>query len=253
VNRTYLMNGRRREGEIGSGTPDIARLAGLVTEPARAAMLLHLLDGRSWTATELAKAAGIRAPTASEHLKKLLAGELIKVSPNGRHRYFRLAGKGVAQLIEQLQGLAPVGAVATPGERRASAALRTCRLCYDHLAGRLAVEITWAMVDRGWLIEEEPWFRLTEIGVNELGGLGVSPSPGRTCMDWSERRLHLAGALGAQLAQALIERKLLLRDTKSRALRLSAMGSEAMGTMFGISSQRALMDNSTSPPNGVEI
>ena len=121
MNSAYLMKGHHRAGEVGSGTPDIARLAGLVTEPARAAMLLHLLDGRSWTATELAKAAGIRGPTASVHLKKLLAGELIKVSPNGRHRYFRLAGTGIAQLVEQLQGFAPTHAHAgaTPGQRRA--------------------------------------------------------------------------------------------------------------------------------------
>jgi DNA-binding transcriptional ArsR family regulator len=237
MNSAYLMKGHHRAGEVGSGTPDIARLAGLVTEPARAAMLLHLLDGRSWTATELAKAAGIRGPTASVHLKKLLAGELIKVSPNGRHRYFRLAGTGIAQLVEQLQGFAPTHAHAgaTPGQRRASAALRTCRLCYDHLAGRLAVEITQAMVGRGWLIEDEPWYRVTEVGVKELGSLGVEPASGRTCMDWSERRLHLAGPLGTQLAEALMQRKLLLRDSKSRALRISALGSEALGGMFGIS------------------
>ena len=215
--------------------PDIARLAALVTEPARAAMLLHLLDGRSWTATELARTAAIRAPAASAHLKKLVAAELIKVSPNGRHRYFRLASTGVAQLVEQLQGFAPIQSVATPGERRACEALRTCRLCYDHLAGRLGVELTLAMVRKGWLVEDEPWFRLTDPGLESLAPLGLERVPGRTCMDWSERRLHLAGPLGAHLAQALIERKLLLRDRKSRALRISAYGDEAMKTIFGVS------------------
>ena len=215
--------------------PDIARLAALVTEPARAAMLLHLLDGRSWTATELARTAAIRAPAASAHLKKLVVAELIKVSPNGRHRYFRLAGTGVAQLVEQLQGFAPIQSVATPGERRACEALRTCRLCYDHLAGRLGVELTLAMVRKGWLVEDEPWFRLTDPGLKSLAPLGLERVPGRTCMDWSERRLHLAGPLGAHLAQALIERKLLLRDRKSRALRISAYGDEAMKTIFGVS------------------
>ena len=215
--------------------PDIARLAALVTEPARAAMLLHLLDGRSWTATELARAAQIRAPAASAHLKKLVAAELIKVSPNGRHRYFRLAGTGVAQLVEQLQGFAPIQAVATPGERRASAALRTCRLCYDHLAGRLGVELTQAMVHKGWLTEDEPWYRLTDSGQESLAALGVERAPGRTCMDWSERRLHLAGPLGARLAEVLLERKLLLRDSKSRALRVSLHGDETIRTIFGVS------------------
>lgn len=215
--------------------PDIARLAALVTEAARAAMLIHLLDGRSWTATELARAAGIRAPAASAHLKKLVAAELIKVSPHGRHRYFRLASAEIAQLIEQLQGFAPAPTAATPGQRRASEALRVCRLCYDHLAGHLGVEITQAMVRRGWLIEDEPWFRLTEPGVAGLSSLGIKSVAGRTCMDWSERRLHLAGPLGAGLAQALIDRKLLLRDSKSRALRISPLGGEAISTLFGIS------------------
>jgi len=160
-----------------NSNPDIARLAALVTESARAAMLVHLLDGRSWTATELARAAGIRAPAASAHLKKLVAAELIKVSPNGRHRYFRLASAELARLVEQLQGFAPTQVIATPGQRRASEALRTCRLCYD----------------------------------------------------------HLAGPLGAGLAQALIDRKLLLRDARSRALRVSPLGKDAIGAIFGIS------------------
>ena len=184
---------------------------------------------------DIARTAAIRAPAASAHLKKLVAAELIKVSPNGRHRYFRLASTGVAQLVEQLQGFAPIQRVATPGERRACEALRTCRLCYDHLAGRLGVELTLAMVRKGWLVEDEPWFRLTDPGLKSLAPLGLERVPGRTCMDWSERRLHLAGPLGAHLAQALIERKLLLRDRKSRALRISAHGDEAMKTIFGVS------------------
>jgi DNA-binding transcriptional ArsR family regulator len=215
--------------------PDIARLAALVTEPARAAMMTHLLDGRSWTATELARVAGIRAPAASMHLKKLVAGELIKVSPNGRHRYFRLAGERVARLIEQLQGFAPLPVAATPGQRRASAALSACRLCYDHLAGRLGVEITRVMIQRGWLIEDEPWFRLTDLGSEGLAELGVEAAPGRTCMDWSERRFHLAGPLGVRLAQVLIDRKILLRDSRTRALRVAPLGEESLETLFGIS------------------
>src|SRR4051812_39107740 len=101
-----------------NGQPDIARLAKLVTEPARAAMLLHLLDGRSWTAAELARVAGVRASAASAHLKRLLAGDLIKVNPAGRHRYFRLASAEVAALMEQLARSAPERPAITPGERR---------------------------------------------------------------------------------------------------------------------------------------
>jgi DNA-binding transcriptional ArsR family regulator len=226
--------------------PDIARLAALVTEPARAAIMTHLLDGRSWTATELARAAGVRAPTASAHLKKLVAGELIKVSPNGRHRYFRLASTQVARLVEQLQGFAPLPVATTPGQRRASAALSTCRLCYDHLAGRLGVEITLVMIRRGWLFEDEPWFRLTDLGREALAELGVAATTGRTCMDWSERRLHLAGPLGAQLAQVLMSRKILLRDSKTRALRVAPLGAEWLSTRLGIS-----LENQVTPSHSV--
>jgi DNA-binding transcriptional ArsR family regulator len=214
--------------------PDIARLATLVTEPARAAILLHLLDGRSWTAAELAKIAGVRASAASAHLKKLLAGDLIKVSPTGRHRYFRLASTEIAGLMEQLAGFAPVRTATTPGERRASLALRECRLCFDHLAGRLGVAITDGMVRKAWLIEQEPWYRLTDVGAKELSTLGVELAPGRTCMDWSERRLHLAGALGRHLAQFLLSHKILQRDARSRGLRVTPSGAESIGAIFGL-------------------
>lgn len=214
--------------------PDIARLASLVAEPARAAILLHLLDGRSWTASELAKVAGVRAPTASAHLKRLLDGDLVRVSPEGRHRYFRLSGADVASLLEQLARYSPAPQAATPGQRRTSLALRACRICYDHLAGRLGVEITEAMVRRTWLVEKEPWFQLTAVGARELSALDIEPTVGRTCMDWSERRLHLAGVLGASIAERLIQSKFLLRDSKSRALRVTAAGVDAISSTFGI-------------------
>ncbi len=219
--------------------PDISRLAALVTKPARAAILLHLLDGRSWTAAELAKVAGVKASAASVHLKKMLDGDLIRVSPAGRHRYFRLAGAGVASLMEQLARSAPARQAVTPGQRRASLALRACRICYDHLAGRLGVAITEAMVRKSWLIEQEPWFRLTDLGAKELAVLDVEPAAGRTCMDWSERRLHVAGVLGTAIAESLIRKKFLLRDSKSRALRVTDAGAEAIGAIFGIEARAA--------------
>lgn len=205
-----------------------------MTEPARAAILLHLLGGRSWTATELARIAGVGASAASAHLKRLLEGDLIKVSPGGRHRYFRLAGAGVASLIEQLARSSPVRVATTPGERRTSAALRACRMCYDHLAGRLGVEITAAMVRKSWLIEKEPWFVLTDVGANELSALDLRPATGKTCMDWSERRFHLAGALGTAIADRLIRNKFLLRNSHSRALRVTPAGAEAISATFGV-------------------
>lgn len=214
--------------------PDVARLASLLVEPARAAMLMHLLDGRSWTAAELANVAGVRPPSASAHLKKLLAGELIKVSPAGRHRYYRLAGAEVASLLEQFARSAPGAAVSTPGERRASSSMRECRLCYNHLAGRLGVEIAETLVRREWLIEDEPWYRLTEAGWQKLTAIGIKPATGKTCMDWSERRLHIAGILGRNLVESLLNRKVLQRDPKSRALRVTPEGVDVIRTDFGV-------------------
>jgi DNA-binding transcriptional ArsR family regulator len=224
--------------------PDLARLAQLLMEPARAAMLTRLLDGRSWTAGELARAADVKSPAASVHLKKLASGGVVTMSRSGRHRYFRLSGERIARLLEQLQFHAPPRAQ-TPGQLRASAALQHCRLCYDHLAGSVGVALTRAMMDRLLLVEEEPWFRLTEAGVAVMLRLDVQPAVGRTCMDWSERRFHLGGQLGAHLAQALLARRHLLRSGGSRALRVTADGWAALEQNFGI-----VIDGAASPPPG---
>ena len=212
--------------------PDMAALATLLVEPARAAILMHLLDGRSWTASELARVAGVKAPAASAHLRKLSEGNLIRASSAGRHRYFRVADAEVALKLEQLAFLAPARAAVTPGAKRAAANLRDCRLCYDHLAGRVGVSLTQRMVELAWLTEEEPWYRLTALGQRALTALNVERVDGRTCMDWSERRFHLAGALGRELAQAFIARKWLQRDSKSRALSITPLGVESLGAML---------------------
>jgi DNA-binding transcriptional ArsR family regulator len=160
--------------------PDIASLAALITEPARAAILMHLLDGRSWTTAELGK---VGASTASAHLRKLVDGQLIQVSPAGRHRYFRLASAEIAGMLEHLAHFARQSQAQTPGAKRASLNLRRCRLCYDHLAGRIGVAITESMVRRSWLIQAEPWYRLTQDGRQALSKLGVASVDGRACMD----------------------------------------------------------------------
>jgi DNA-binding transcriptional ArsR family regulator len=217
-----------------SSEPNLATVAGAVIEPARASILQHLLDGRSWTATELAKVANVGASTASVHLRRLLECELIKVTPTGRHRYYRLAGDQVAKLVEQLQCFAPPQPAATPGQRRSSAALHKCRLCYDHIAGRIGVALAEAMLRKSWLVEQEPWFNLTESGAEALSPHGIEPVIGRTCMDWSERRFHVAGSLGIQLAHFCLQNKVLVRDGKSRALRVPPSGHEALKTIFGV-------------------
>jgi DNA-binding MarR family transcriptional regulator len=216
--------------------PDVAALAALMTEPARSAILMHLLDGRSWTARELAGVAGVSASTASVHLRKLVAGQLIRMSPLGRHRYFRIVNVEIARLLEQLARLAPKRPVATPGARRASANLRRARLCFDHLAGRLGMAVAESMIRAAWIVEAEPWFRLTDSGRRALRELGVDAVDGRTCMDWSERRLHIAGPLGVSLAQTFLSRKWLQRDARSRAVWVTPEGAEILRSRFGVSS-----------------
>jgi Helix-turn-helix domain len=195
---------------------------------------LHLLDGRSWTASELAKMAKVSASTVSAHLRKLQSGELIRVSPQGRHRYFRLAGAPVARMLEALSAFAAPNTLRTPGERRAASGLRQCRLCYDHLAGVTGVAITQAMLAKQWLIESEPWFDLSPDGIRALRQLDIAVQRGKTCMDWSERRLHLAGELGAHLASQFLARDWLRRHDKSRALWLTPSGEQALQQYFGL-------------------
>jgi len=216
--------------------PDLAGLAGLLAEPARAAILAHLLDGRSWTATELARVAGVGAPTASVHLRRLLDGGLLATTAQGRHRYFRLASDEVATMIEWFARHAPTPAAKTPGERRASAQLRRCRLCFDHVAGQLGVALAQRLVALEWLVEEDPWYRITDSGTRALAQLGVAADSGRTCMDWSERRLHIAGALGRELARQFIDRQWLVRDANTRALWPSPSGLEQLQRAFGLES-----------------
>ena len=195
--------------------PLFAEAASLIGDPTRAAMLGHLMDGRARTAKELAGLAGVSAATASGHIAKMTAAGLVAVAAQGRHRYVRLAGPDVAEVLEKLMALA---AFARPQPRRARTtedeAFRLARSCYDHLAGKLAVELVEALVRRGVLargldgfaptLSGERWFRT--LGVDVARARCSTRSFARCCLDWSERRDHLAGALGASLLEALIAR-----------------------------------------------
>lgn len=213
--------------------PDFAAAASMLAEPARAAMLARLLDGRSWTATELAKAAGIRPSTGSAHLSRLLDQGWVAVHPQGRNRYYRLAGESIAAFLESFACISPAPGARTPGEVRAGAALRNCRLCYDHLAGQVGVALTQGLLARHWLDAD---FHLTEAGRAGLAarGLPVAEAEGRGCMDWSERRLHLAGPLGRSLAMVLVSAGWLQRDVRSRALWVTPVGREELERGLGL-------------------
>jgi len=192
---------------------DLAAVGALLGNPSRAAMLDALMTGRALTATELARVADVSAPTASEHLAKLREGGLVEVVSQGRHRYHRLASADVGAALESLSHIAPEKQVTTLRQSGRARSLAEARTCYDHLAGRCGVALHDALLARGWLVPEPGGYDLTESGVEELLGWGVDVTTARQarrrfarpCLDWTERREHLAGSLAAGVATALID------------------------------------------------
>lgn len=224
------------------GDADIATVAGLIGDRTRARLLCELVGGESRRASELASAAGVSRATASFHLGRLLTANLLEVQAHGRHRVYRLAGPDVAHAIEALQRIAPRGEVRSLRSAKSAQALSYARFCYDHLAGRLAIELVDAMATRGLIVLTQDGFELTEQGVSVLGKLGIDVAPlraarrsfARACLDWSERRPHIAGALGAALAARLLELGWIERMPKGRAVTVSRAGRERLGLAFGV-------------------
>lgn len=228
---------------------NIAPIAALFGEPSRAAVLTVLLDGRALPAGELARVAGINPTAASGHLSKLVNGGLLAVEVQGRHRYYRLANPAVATVIEDLAQLSEKPVIFDlPKLSPAARALRQARVCYDHLAGQLAVAIAAAVESRGWLVRGEG--KRYEIGNEEgrqwFADQGVNfqtIKPGRhglarQCLDWTERRPHLAGPIGAHLLARWCERGWLKRgEGQSRLVEVTALGwrklRQELGPDFG--------------------
>jgi DNA-binding transcriptional ArsR family regulator len=224
--------------------PDIARVASLVGDPARANMLTALLSGRALTASELAQEAGITPQTASSHLAKLEAGGMVEPEKQGRHRYYRLTDPDVAGVLEGLAGLA-----ARAGHMRVRTgpkdpALRRARVCYDHLAGDLGVQMLDSMARQKLVRHRKQDIELTAEGAQFLEtNLQISQEmlahPRRpvckACLDWSERRHHLAGTLGAALMTRFTELKWAARDTTpgSRVVNFSRNGERRFASLFG--------------------
>ncbi len=218
--------------------------AALIGEPARAAMLVALLDGRSRPAGELARTAGVSAGTASEHLSRLTAGGLTTVTRSGRHRYYRLSGHEVARALEALQALAPPRPVRSLRDARTGSALVLARSCYDHLAGELAIHIADGLTRRAVLARLIPGEKGTLLDAAHplLAQLGLDVpvrNPTRRpmvrgCLDWSERQPHLAGHLGADVLNALITRGWLKPARTSRALHISDDGRLGLTQILGL-------------------
>ncbi len=237
------------------GDVDLAAVGALVADPGRCRMLLALGDGRALPASRLAAEAGVSAATASSHLGKLTGAGLLTVEARGRHRYYRLAGPAVADLIEALQRLAPVAPVRSLRQGTRARALREARTCYDHVAGRLGVALMAALIDKGHLTGgdgsydpgltdaragygHEIDYRLSPGGADFLAEFGLRVPPQRRlmryCVDWSEQRHHLAGGLGRGLLDRLRELDWVRRTDATRALRVTEGGRAGLRATFGV-------------------
>jgi DNA-binding transcriptional ArsR family regulator len=221
--------------------PDIATVAAAIADRSRAAMCILMMDGSAWRAGDLAERAGIAPSTASEHLAHLVEAGFLTATRSGRNRYYALAGPVVADLLEDLASLAPGGTVRSLREERSRAAQELGRTCYDHLAGRLGVGLTDALVRLGVLEEDD--LRLTGRGPEFLSAVGVDleaqrrrRATTRPCLDWTERRPHLGGAAGAAVAARLFERGWVVRVGSGRAVRPTPEGVAAMRKHFGLES-----------------
>jgi DNA-binding transcriptional ArsR family regulator len=235
-------------------TNHIARIASLVGEPARAAMLLQLMDGRMLTATELARAGSVSAQTGSRHLAQMVASGLMCVEQRGRHRYHRLASSEVAKVLEGLMrigGSPPVHRAVVVGPR--DDAMRMARMCYDHIAGRLGLAIAESLLaeqaiefdgDGGLVTDRAP-------KVFQQWGLTLKTEPGksrharaycRPCLDWSERKSHLAGRLGAMICTHCLENGWLNRAAGTRTLVISPEGARTFRERLGLDAWRRVTD-----------
>ncbi len=236
------------------GDVDVAAIASLIGEPARAKVLVALSDGRALAASTLAAEAGVAASTISGHLARLVDGGLVCVEASGRHRYYRLASPAVAEAIEALARLAPAAPVRSLRQATHAQAIRAGRTCYDHLAGRLGVALCDALVDRQILVVTNQGgdaadpvlgagralcFELTDTGHRRLEDLGVVLDPPtrrplvRYCVDWSEQRPHLGGWLGAAICSRFEELKWVLRAER-RVVRVTSVGRSGLAEQFDV-------------------
>lgn len=230
----------------------VASIAAAIGEPARARMLQCLLDGRARTSTELALVAGVSPSTASAHLARLKTENLVEVSIQGKHRYYSLAGRAVARTLEGLNALAG-------GPRRSfkpTAPRRLClaRSCYDHIAGALGVALHDRLAALGWLAAKPGAtareYELTAAGMRTLARLGMDLEAALSarrrfaypCLDWSERRPHLGGALGAALFDLALQRRWVRREMEVRALTVTGRGRREMQERFGLTLEDAPPD-----------
>jgi len=225
-----------------SDSTRLAVTAALLGDPARANILAALMDGRALTAKELAYAAHVSPQTASGHLGKLTEAGLLTPNKQGRHRYFRLASPLVGHMLEGILAVSGTLDAPEPARRttwRGGEALRTARSCYDHLAGRLAVALADSLRERGFVALTADGGEVTDAGQRFLHDFGAGPEQGRRvfcrpCLDWSERRPHIAGRVGAALLSRCLELKWVARQRDTRALAITEAGRAGFEAGFGV-------------------
>jgi DNA-binding transcriptional ArsR family regulator len=222
----------------------ISRVAGAIGDPTRARILLSLMDGRARTGTELGAVAEVSPSTVSAHLQRLTGARLVVVRRQGKHHYYSLYGSEVATVLEQLSALA--GGSREGFVCRAPPHLRAARTCYDHIAGTVGVALRERLTALGWLLprtlQGEESYEVSEGGARELRALGIDVTATRAqrrrfafgCLDWSERRYHLGGALGAALLSMACRRRWVVPHLDSRALRITERGRREMQACLGL-------------------
>ncbi|MEB2302701.1 helix-turn-helix domain-containing protein [Lysinibacillus xylanilyticus] len=220
--------------------PNMAEIASLLGETSRATMLASMMDGRFHTASELAYMAAIKPQTASFHLAKLVEGNLVRVEKQGRHRYFQLAGEEIAQLLESFLAISPPPEVRSLKQSSQMKLLQDARTCYDHLAGKLGVQLTESLLNAGFLKLEEKQFLITAEGAQFFTDFGLDlddlkrkrRSFSHACLDWSERRYHLAGALGQGMMTHFLSLGWVTRVPAIRAIKVTEKGRAGFKEVF---------------------
>ncbi len=223
---------------------NLVEVAALVGDTARATMLAALMGGQSLTGTELAYLARVSRPTASEHLSRLVEARLITVTKKRRFNYYRIASPLVASMLESMKTVAAIEVPPRHQPRSArDEALRFARTCYDHLAGHAAVAIADALITKGYIILSEDGGEVTPAGTRFLTEFGTDLTPRsryrrrifcRPCLDWSERRYHVAGRVGAEICRCCLQRGWFTHQRNSRALQLTLAGAAGLHTTFGV-------------------
>ncbi|MHB0862959.1 ArsR/SmtB family transcription factor [Paenibacillus sp. SEL3] len=221
---------------------NVAMIASLVSEPSRAAILTALLDGRFHTASELAHMAGIKPQTASFHLAKMTEAHVVTVEKQGRHRYYGIQDPEVARVMESFLSIAPPVPIKSFKQASENEAIRLARTCYDHVAGQLGVQIMSFFMQRGILSEDQDGLHITDQGETFFTDFQIDLTKTRQkrrsfshkCLDWSERRHHLAGALGSAILDRLFELHWIERLPTTRAIRITAEGKRGFKEIFSI-------------------